>query len=126
MPGWREMLPGDPLPWLLETDPAVADYPFGFGEKPSSSWFKLGYPIGYVTDVLQNLEVLAALGQAQDRRLANALKLVVSKQDRQGRWPMEYSYSGKTWADIEKRGQPSKWVTLRALRVLGASYPEQG
>lgn len=96
MPGWREMLQGDPLPWLLETDPAVADYPFAFGKKPSSSWFKFGYPIGYVTDVLQNLEVLAALGQAQGRRLDNALKLVVSKQDRQGRWQLEYSYNSKT------------------------------
>ena len=46
--------------FLLSYDPAVADYPFGFGDKPSSSWFKFGYPIGYVTDVLQNLEALAA------------------------------------------------------------------
>ena len=76
--------------------------------------------------MLQNLEVLAALGQAQDPRLANALELVISKQDEQGRWMLEYSYNGKTWMDIEKKGQPSKWVTLRALRVLKAAYPEAG
>ena len=54
---------------LLSRDPSVADYPFEYGKKPSSSWFKFGYPIGYVTDVLQNLEALAALGKAQDKRL---------------------------------------------------------
>jgi hypothetical protein len=96
------------------------------GNRPGSSWFKFGYPIGYITDVLQNLEVLAALGQAQDACLANALGLVLGKQDDQGRWPLEYTYNGKTWVDIEMKGQPSKWVTLRALRVLKAAYPELG
>ncbi len=114
--------------FLLSHDPAVADYPFGSWNrpsKPSSNWFKFGYPIGYITDVLQNLEVLAALGQAQNPRLDNALKLVLSKQDEQGRWKLEYTYNGKTWIDTEKKGQPSKWVTLRALRVLKAAYPEE-
>jgi hypothetical protein len=112
--------------FLLSHDPAVADYPFGMGNKPSSSWFKFGYPIGYITDVLQNLEALVSLGQAGKPRLANALDLVRQKQNEQGRWPLEYSYTGKTWADIEKLKQPSKWVTLRALRVLKAAYPETG
>lgn len=109
--------------FLLSHDPATADYPFAYGNKPSSSWFKFGYPIGYVTDVLQNLEALAALGKAGDCRLADTLELVKSKQDAQGRWKLEYTYNGKTWSDIEKKGQLSKWVTLRALRVLKAAYP---
>jgi hypothetical protein len=110
--------------FLLSRDPAVADYPMGYATKPSSSWFKFGYPIGYVTDVLQNLEALAALGHAQDPLLSSALDLVKSKQDGQGRWKLEYTYNGKTWVDVEKRGRPSKWVTLRALRVLKAAYPD--
>jgi len=114
------------LDFLLSHDPAVADYPFGKGNEPSSSWFKFGYPIGYITDVLQNLEVLAVLGQTENPRLANALDLVISKQDQQGRWLLEYTYNGKTWVDIEKKGQISKWVTLRALRVLKAAYHEKG
>jgi hypothetical protein len=108
--------------FLLSHDPAVADYPFGSGSRPSSSWFKFGYPIGYITDVLQNLEVLAALGFAQDPRLARAIELVAGKQGPDGRWKLEYTYNGKTWADIEQKGAPSKWVTLRALRVLKAAY----
>jgi hypothetical protein len=110
--------------FLMGRDPALADYPAGYAEKPSSSWFRFGYPIGYVTDVLQNLEVLSALGHAQDPRLANALEFVLSKQDSLGRWEMRYFYNGKTWVDIEQMRKPSKWVTLRALRVLKAAYPD--
>ncbi|MFC1920540.1 nitrogen fixation protein NifH [Chloroflexota bacterium] len=112
--------------FLLSHDPAVADYPFGRGNKPNSSWFRFGYPIGFITDVLQNLEALAALGQAGNPELANALDLVINKQDQQGRWLLEHTYNGKMWVDIEKKGQPSKWITLRALRVLKEAYPETG
>jgi hypothetical protein len=104
--------------FLLSHDPALADYPMGYSTKPNRSWFKFGYPIGYVSDVLQTLEVLTALRCGDDGRLKPALELVLSKQDEQGRWPLEYTYNGKTWADVEIKGQPSKWVTLRALRVL--------
>jgi len=107
--------------FLLHYDVARADYPYH--ERISSSWFKFGYPLGYVTDVLLNLEVLAEAGYGGDPRLGKAVKLVLSKQDEQGRWKMEYSYNGKMWADVEKKGKPSKWVTLRALRVLRAVYP---
>jgi len=104
--------------FLLGCDPAAADYPMGYNDKPNRSWFKFGYPIGYVTDVLQNLEVLTALGYGSDPRLDRAIDLMLSKQDEDGRWSLEYTYNGKTWVDIEEKGKPSKWVTLRALRVL--------
>jgi hypothetical protein len=106
------------LDFLLSTDPAQAGYPTAFDTKPSRSWFRFGYPVFYVTDVLQNLEALTALGQGGDPRLQPALELILSKQDEQGRWKMEYTYNGKTWVDVEQNGEPSKWVTLRALRVL--------
>jgi hypothetical protein len=108
------------IDFLLGKHPATAEYPMGYAEKPSRSWFRFGYPIGYVTDVLQNLEVLTALGYGHDPRLTNAIELLLSKRDNAqvGRWKMAYSYNGKTWVDIEKVGQPSKWVTLRAARVL--------
>jgi len=104
--------------FLLDGNPALADYPTAFDTKPSGSWFKFGYPVAYVTDVLQNLEVLTALDCGNDPRLADALELLLRKQDAQGRWKMEYTYNGKMWVDVEAKGQPSKWVTLRALRVL--------
>jgi hypothetical protein len=102
--------------FLLGYDVARADYPYK--ERVNSSWFKFGYPLGYVTDVLLNLEALAEAGQGGDSRLDEAIELVLSKQDAQGRWPMEYSYNGKMWIDVEEKGQPSKWVTLRAVRML--------
>jgi len=104
--------------FLLSRDPAVADYPMGYATKPSQSWFRSGYPIAYVTDVLQTLEVLTALGYGSDARLHPALDLLLSIRDKQGRWRMEYSYNGKMWVDIEEKGKPSKWVTLRSLRVM--------
>ena len=103
--------------FLLSHDPAVADYPAGYG-RINSSWFKLGFPSGYVADVLQNLEALAELGHVRDKRLRPAIDWLLSKQDAQGRWKNQYAYSGKLWADIEPQGAPSKWVTLRACRVL--------
>lgn len=107
--------------FLLSRDPAVADYPMpGSEARPSSSWFKLGFPSGYVADVLQNLEALCEAGQARDPRLQRAVEWLLSKQDRLGRWKNQYAYNGKTWTDFELQGEPSKWVTLRACRVLKA------
>ena len=109
--------------FLFSRDPALADYPMGWGNtKPNSSWFKPGFPIGYVTDVLQTLEVLAELGHARDPRLARALDWVEAGQNARGEWVNRYAYNGKTWVDIERQGQPSKWVTLRACGVLKAAY----
>jgi hypothetical protein len=109
--------------FLLTRDPAVADYPMGWGNtKPNASWFKPGFPIGYVSDVLQTLEVLAELGHGRDPRLARALAWVEGAQNIHGRWINRYAYNGKTWINIEHQGQPSKWVTLRACTILRAAY----
>jgi hypothetical protein len=105
--------------FLLSADPATAAYPTA--TRVSSSWFRLGFPSGYVADVLQVLEVLAELGRARDAKLEPAVELVLSKQDATGRWRNEYDYRGKMWADVDRPGAPSKWVTLRAARVLKAA-----
>ena len=102
--------------FLLSRDPAVADYPYT--ERVSSTWFKFGFPLSYWSDVLETAAVLVELGYGDDPRLANAFQLILSKQDAQGRWKLENALTGKMWADIEEKGKPSKWVTLRALRVL--------
>jgi hypothetical protein len=104
--------------FLFSVDPAEASYPSGWADKPSGNWWKFGFPVFYVTDILQIVEALAGLGYGGDPRLANALALIRSKQDDQGRWPLEYSYSGKTWVDFGEKKKPNKWVTLRALRTM--------
>jgi hypothetical protein len=104
--------------FLLSTDPVKADWPSGGAEKPSTNWWKFGFPVFYITDILQVVEALVGLGYGNDPRLTNALDFVRQKQDEQGRWTLEYDYTGKTWVDFGKKKEPNQWVTLRALRVL--------
>ena len=108
------------IDFFFSTDPARADYPSGYSDKPSGNWWKFGFPVFYVTDLLQILEALILLGYGSDPRLANALDILRQKQDAQGRWSLDYDYTGKVWSDFGSKKQPSKWVTLRALRVLKA------
>jgi hypothetical protein len=104
--------------FLFGIDPAEATYPTGWSAKPSGNWWKFGFPIFYVTDLLQNTEALVRLGYGKDPRLSNALKLIREKQDENGRWLLEYDYAGKTWVKFGKKKQPNKWVTMRAAWVL--------
>lgn len=106
--------------FLLSRNPAVADYPCW--ERVSSTWRKFGFPLGYSSNVLEALWVLAELGHGNSPALGDALKLVLSKQDAHGRWKMENSLNGKMWADIEAKGKPSKWVTLQAMQMLKRVY----
>lgn len=106
--------------FFFSVDPATAAYPNGYSLKPSGNWWKFGFPVFYVTDLLQVAEALAFLGLGKDPRLAGVLALIREKQDADGRWPLEYDYTGKTWVDFGIKKQPNKWVTLRALRVLKA------
>ena len=107
--------------FFFSKDPAEADYPSGWAAKPSGNWWKFGFPVFYITDILQTAQALAGLGYARDQRLARALDLIRQKQDAKGRWALEYDYAGKTWVDFGIKKQPNKWVTLRALRVLKAA-----
>ena len=104
--------------FLLGVDPAEAAYPTKWSAKPSGNWWKFGFPVFYVTDLLQNVEALVGLGYGKDPRLQNALQIIRTKQDADGHWALEYSYTGKTWLDFGPKKQPNKWVTLRALWVL--------
>jgi hypothetical protein len=112
--------------FLLGVDPAKATYPTGWSDKPSGNWWKFGFPVFYVTDLLQNVEVLVSLGFNTDPRLSRAIDIIRTKQDRDGRWALEYDYTGKTWVEFGKKKQPNKWVTLRAARVLKDTYNPSG
>jgi hypothetical protein len=107
--------------FLFSVDPATADYPTRTGEKPNRSWWKFGFPVFYVTDILQIAEALVKLGYGHNPRLARTLEFIRSRQDEQGRWLQEYEYRGKTWLEFGEKKQPNPWVTLRALRVLKAA-----
>jgi hypothetical protein len=111
--------------FLLSRNPVVADYPYT--KRVSSTWFKLGFPLSYWSDILETTSNLVNLGYGEDLRLTPALEWIVGKQDEDGRWKLENSLNGKMWVDIETKGKPSKWITLRALSVLqraGLYVPE--
>jgi hypothetical protein len=58
------------IEFLLGVDPAEATYPTGWSDKPSGNWWKFGFPVFYVTDLLQNVEALVRLGLGKDPRLS--------------------------------------------------------
>ncbi len=104
--------------FLFSIDPVTAAYPVGSGGKPNSSWWKFGFPVFYITDVLQIAETLTSLGYRDDPRMNSLHEYIQSKQDENGRWLLEYDYTGKTWGQFGSKNQPNKWVTLRAIRAL--------
>ncbi len=114
-PGMREAIRAG-AEFLLNHDLSSANFPYT--ERISSTWFKFGFPLSYWSDVLETTEGLVDLGYGHDPRLAGAFEFILSKRDGEGRWKLENSLNGKMWVDIEVKGHPSKWVTLRALRVL--------
>jgi hypothetical protein len=79
----------------------------------------------YQTDALEILAVLGKLGalaeDVRDERTDEALDLVRSRQDAHGLWKLQTTQNGKFVVDIEAKGRPSHWVTLRALQVLRAA-----
>lgn len=79
-------------------------------------WLRFGFPLMYQTDVLEILDILTSLGYA-DYRMRDALDAVSAKRDGEGRWLLENSFNGKMPVNVECVGAPSKWVTLRAMRV---------
>ena len=80
-------------------------------------WVNFGFPTLWKIDALEMLGILVKLGY-HDERMRDAIDLLVSKQDEQGRWKMEKSWNSRLLVSLEKDGKPSKWVTLNALRAL--------
>ncbi len=89
------------------------------GEIIDPAWMQFAFPSWWYYDVLRGLEYLRKAGLKPDGRIAEAVQLVESKRDAGGRWPLERQHEGAMPVDLgEREGQPSRWNTLRALRVL--------
>jgi len=81
-------------------------------------WLKFGFPLMYQTDVLEILDILTGLGIV-DSRMNESINVIRAKQDDMGRWIAENTYnSDRLLIPIEQQGEQSKWLTLRAMRVL--------
>lgn len=110
---WRAIESG--IAFLLEYDLAEGDYPTA--TKPSPMWRTFGFPLGYTSDLIEALDVLGRLRVVDHPRLAPAIDIVLDKQDRDGRWALEYT-PDNTWTSFGELGRPNKWVTQRALVAL--------
>ncbi len=84
-------------------------------------WLRLQFPLMYQTDILEVSLLLARLGY-RDERMQEAVDRVIEKQAPDGRWKLEASFNGRFHVDVETKGKPSKWITLRALDLLKSYY----
>jgi hypothetical protein len=83
------------------------------------AWARFAFPTWWHYDVLRGLEYLRRAGVRPDARVAEVIALVESKRDGEGRWPLDHQHPGTMAVDVDTgEGQPSRWNTLRALRVL--------
>jgi hypothetical protein len=94
----------------------LLDYPFDF-EGREKRWLSFGFPYQYQSDLLDMLMVLAELAYGKDSRFGAHAEIVLSMQDEKGRW---LKRAGSRIVDVGKNGQPNKWITLSALRVVKA------
>ena len=89
------------------------------GEVIDPAWLQFSFPTRWHYDVLRGLEYFRKVGDSPDRRLDEAIDLLRSKQQKDGTWLLENTHPGKVHFALEEGdGRPSRWNTLRALRVL--------
>jgi hypothetical protein len=86
-------------------------------------WMRFGFPLMYQTDILEILLILTKLG-CKDKRMQEAINLVLAKQDKEGKWKMENTFNGRVQANIEQKGKASKWITLNSMRVVKRYFSE--
>jgi hypothetical protein len=84
-------------------------------------WLRLGFPLMYQDDILEILGILTQLGY-HDQRMQEAMDILISKQDEEGKWKLENTFNGRFQTNIEQKGKPSKWITLNALKVFKKYY----
>lgn len=88
------------------------------GEIIKPIFTRLSFPPRWHYGILRALDYFQAVNAPRDPRLAEAMGIVRRSQREDGRWSLENSYKGKTYFELERLGAPSRWNTLRALRVL--------
>ncbi len=89
------------------------------GEVIDRRWLELSFPTWWHYDVLRGLDYLRDAGVTPDERMTEAIEAIEAKRDAGGRWPLQNVHEGESHFEMEEgEGQPSRWNTLRALRVL--------
>lgn len=79
---------------------------------------RLSFPPRWRYDILRGLDHFATAAAPGDERFRDALEVLGSRRRADGTWPVQQKHAGRVWFDMERTGRPSRWNTLRALRVL--------
>ena len=90
----------------------------GTGEMINKTWTLFSFPPRWWYDVLRGLDYLCLAGVEVDHRWDEALELVETRKTQNGRWKLQNRHPGKEHFRMEESGRPSRWNTLRAMRVL--------
>ena len=96
------------------------------GEIIDKRMLMLSYPSRYRYDILRALDYFHFAGVDYDPRMQDALDVLMKKRRQDGAWPVQARHAGQTHFDMEKTGGPSRWNTLRAMRVLRHFGPAGG
>jgi hypothetical protein len=89
------------------------------GEVIDPTWLQFSFPIWYHYDILRGLDYLRSAAAEPDERVAEAIGVVEGNRDPDGRWPLQNVHEGESHFEMEDgEGEPSRWNTLRAMRVL--------
>ncbi len=88
------------------------------GKVINKRFLMLSFPPRWFYDILRALDYFQAAGVAYDERMADALEVLLKKRRSDGTWPVQAKHAGQVHFDMEVTGKPSRWNTLRALRVL--------
>jgi hypothetical protein len=89
------------------------------GELAQPRWLYLVFPRGWHYDVLRVLDYLRDAGIPPDERMSEAVGILESKRTADGRWLLEHAHHDDLLVNLgEREGEPSRWITLGALRVL--------
>jgi hypothetical protein len=89
------------------------------GEVIDPDWLRFSFPTWWHYDVLRGLDYLRDTGSQRDERIAEAIGVVEGYRDPDRRWPLQKVHEGESHFEMEDgEGKPSRWVTLRAMRVL--------
>jgi hypothetical protein len=88
------------------------------GKTVDQRYLRFSFPPRWHYDILRGLDYFWSARALDDPRLAEAIAVVIDKRKSDGTWPLQQRWPGETWFEMETVGEPSRWNTLRAMRVL--------
>jgi hypothetical protein len=95
------------------------------GKLVKSSFTRFSFPPRWYYDILRALDYFQECRAEQDDRLADAIEIVLKRRTKEGKWVLQNKHPGRTFFEMEKVGEPSRWNTLRVLRVLNWWFGHQ-